>query len=358
MSEGLFPHIRQLIEKSGPISIASYMELALLHPEFGYYRNHDPLGQGGDFTTAPEISQMFGEMIGLWCADVWQQLGKPEKFVLLELGPGRGSLMRDALRATSKIPGFHQAVNLYLLESNATLQKMQQEKLAEHLPIYIEDLTELPALPLLVVANEFFDAMPIRQFEKNFQGWCERLVGLENERLGFTLWPLEPMLAQLIPSHMQDALPGTLYEVSLPSIAVVRNLAKHINRYGGAALLIDYGFIEASGKSTLQAVSNHQFSSVLTRPGEVDLTAHVDFGALRHIALGQNVQVSGPVGQGAFLQALGIELRAMQLKQRATPKQAQDIDAALERLIHPDQMGSLFKVMAITSSPISQVAGF
>ncbi len=354
----LLPIIRELIAANGPMTIASYMELALQHPEFGYYRHHDPLGQEGDFITAPEISQMFGEMIGLWCADVWKKLGSPEKFTLLELGPGRGTLMQDVLRATAKIHGFHQAVQLHLLESNQTLRKMQQEKLVEHLPIHLDDLSQLPELPTIIIANEFFDALPIRQFEKTFQGWAERLVMVVGDQLAFTTSPLDAMLLQLIPENLREANPGAFFEVSLPTTAIMRNLTKHIMRNKGAALIIDYGFAEASGQPTLQAVANHQFVDVLSRPGDVDLTAHVDFGMLRTVVSGQGVHILGPVGQGEFLQDLGIDIRAVQLKQHATPQQAADIEAALKRLTDSADMGTLFKVLAVTSSPLPSLAGF
>lgn len=351
-------HIRAVIAANGPISVASYMELALQHPEHGYYRQHDPLGADGDFITAPEISQMFGEMIGVWCADVWRHLGSPDKFVLLELGPGRGTLMQDALRATAKIQGFHQGLQLHVMESNQTLRKMQQEKLSEHLPIHIDDLTQLPDLPVIVVANEFFDALPLRQFEKTFQGWCERLVTVDGDKLVFTQAPLDAMLMQLIPENLREANPGVCFEVSLPSTAIMRSIAKHIMRNKGAALVIDYGFAEASGQPTLQAVAKHEYVDVLADPGEVDLTAHVDFGMLRTVAAGQGANILGPVPQGEFLQALGIELRAAQLKQHANPKQVADIDAALHRLIDPAEMGNLFKVLAVTSSNLTALAGF
>ena len=350
--------IKGIVETNGPLTVAGYMELALQHPEFGYYRKKEAIGHDGDFITAPEISQMFGEMLGLWCADLWRRMGSPEKFALLELGPGRGTLMQDALRASAKIPGFHQAMQLYLAETNAALRKLQEEKLAEHLPVYIGDISELPPLPLIAVANEFFDALPIRQFEKTFQGWCERMVTFENGKLAFMMKPLDPMFMQMIPSQFAEANPGTVYEACLPGMALARNLAQHIVRHGGVMLVIDYGYAEPSGAPTLQAVSNHQFASVLTRPGEVDLTAHVDFGRLRSIAHGQNAAISGPVGQGEFLQSLGIELRAVQLKQRATPQQAKDIDSALQRLIDPSQMGVLFKVMAIASPQLNDLDGF
>lgn len=350
--------VREIAEKKGPLSVAAYMELALQHPEFGYYRQKDPLGRTGDFITAPEISQMFGEMIGLWCADVWRQMGKPERFALLELGPGRGTLMQDALRATARITGFHAAMNLHLLESNKTLRAAQWEKLSAHVPVHMDDLTELPAMPTIVIANEFFDALPVRQFEKNFQGWCERLISVADDRLAFTLWPLDEPLLQFIPAHLREANPGTIYEVSLPSMPMVRTLAKHIVQQSGAMLMIDYGFVEPAGLSTLQAVSDHGYVDVLERPGEVDLTAHVDFGMLRTVAAGAGVKVMGPIGQGAFLQALGIDLRAAQLKREASSEQVATLDAALHRLTDASQMGNLFKAMAVASPSLSELAGF
>ena len=355
---GLGSHIKSIIEKSGPISLATYMDLALQHPEFGYYKHKDPLGSEGDFITAPEISQMFGEMIGLWCADIWQQMGKPSSFLLIECGPGRGTLIEDALRATSKISGFHEALDLYLLESNETLRQKQTEKLSSFKPTYIDDLNELPQKPMLLIANEFLDALPIRQFEKNFQGWCERLITVENDNFLFTLWPLDPILTRLIPANLRDANPGTVYEISPPSLGVVRTLSKQLLRNKGAALLIDYGFIEASGKPTLQAVSKHQFTDVLKDPGEIDITAHVDFGTLKSVAAAEGVIVSGPLGQGEFLNTLGIELRAVQLKQRTTPSEAKNIDLALHRLTNVSEMGSLFKVMSLSSPDLTELAGF
>jgi len=354
----LLAHIHDVIGKQGAISVADYMELALQHPEFGYYRKHDPLGREGDFITAPEISQMFGEMIGLWCADVWREMGKPEKFLMLELGPGRGTLMQDALRASAKINGFHQAMTLGLIESNLTLRSMQTEKLAAYNPVFLEDLAQMPWLPVLAIANEFFDALPIRQFEKNFQGWYERLVAVEQGKLIFTPWPLNENQLTFIPSNLRNAVPGSVYELSLPSLAVMRVLAQHISRHGGAALIADYGYAEPFGKPSLQAVAGHQYANVLDRPGEVDLTAHVDFSALANMAAAQETVVSGPIGQGEFLNALGMELRAIQLKQRATAEQAKAIDQALHRLTDSSQMGTLFKVMAISTPQLCPLPGF
>ena len=355
---GLLAHIRDLVQKTGPMSVADYMELALQHPELGYYRHGNPLGLTGDFITAPEVSQMFGEMIGLWCADIWRQMDSPEHFTLLELGPGRGTLMQDALRATAKKSGFHHAMELHLIESSQTLRKQQDEKLSVFLPRYIDDLFQLPAQPTLIIANEFFDALPIRQFEKTFQGWCERLITVDGDGLTFTIQPLDETMAKMIPDALREANPGTVYEISMPGMVLMRNLAKHIGAHGGALLVIDYGYAEYDGKPTLQAVSSHAFADVLANPGEDDLTALVDFTALKKAAQTQDVQVIGPVGQGEFLQALGIDLRAEQLKLHATPQQATDITSALHRLTDPSQMGTLFKAMAVTSKSLSDMPGF
>jgi NADH dehydrogenase [ubiquinone] 1 alpha subcomplex assembly factor 7 len=354
----LSPTLRALIEKAGALSVADYMHLAMQHPEFGYYRHGDPLGQGGDFITAPEISQMFGEMIGLWCADVWRQMGKPEEFVLFEMGPGRGTLMQDALRATAKITGFHKAKRLYLLDSSVTLRDTQREKLGIYEPLYITDLAELPPSPLIAVANEFFDALPIRQFEKGFHGWCERLVTMRDDALSFALSPADEALALLVPQRLREANPGTVYELSPASLHLMRDLARRIARHSGAALVVDYGYAEPDGKPTLQAVADHRYADVLANPGEADLTALVDFGMLARAGLSGGAMAFAPLAQGEFLRALGIEVRADQLKHRATPEQASAIDSALHRLTDPSHMGSLFKALAVAAPNLAELPGF
>lgn len=345
-------HIRDLIEIHGPISIADFMSLALQHPEHGYYRRHDPLGCAGDFITAPEISQMFGEMIGLWCAKVWHQMGMPEQFIVFELGPGRGTLMKDALRATANIAGFHQAMQIFMLESNSSLRDIQQGKLENYALHYVDRISQLPQQPILVIANEFFDALPIRQYEQTPRGWRERLVGIRNDHLCFVLSDQEPCLSYLPESFNGQNSPA-IYEVSPESLDIVSELAQHIARYDGAALIVDYGFEYSMGQSTFQALSKHKYVDVLSSPGDVDLTAHVDFGALRNAALQNNICVSKVVGQGKFLKNLGIELRANRLKNIATPEQVKTINSALDRLLNDDQMGCLFKVMAISSPQLS-----
>lgn len=334
------------------------MRLALQHPEFGYYRHGDPLGRAGDFVTAPEISQMFGELIGLWCAEMWRLMGCPSDVTLLEMGPGRGTLMQDAMRATAKIPGFHEAVTLHLLESSATLRARQEERLAPHHPVYIESLAALPPKPLIAVSNEFFDALPVRQFEKSFQGWCERCVGFAESGLVFTLTPPDEALKLLIPQTMHDAPPNAVYEISPAAVNAMRDVAQHVARFGGASLALDYGFVQPDGKPTLQAVRGHAYADVLKDPGEADLTALVDFGMLGRAAAAQGVTVYGPVGQGDFLRAMGIELRAEVLKRRATPEQVAAIDHALHRLTDAAEMGTLFKALAFSAKPVADMPGF
>jgi SAM-dependent MidA family methyltransferase len=340
----LLAYILEQISLRGVLSIAEYMDIALQHPEHGYYRKHDPLGRAGDFITAPEISQMFGEIIGLWCADMWRQIGKPKKFTLLELGPGRGTLMQDALRATQKISGFHQAMKLCLLESNATLRGQQRNKLENYNPAFLEKLDSLfyesgDTGPLIIIANEFFDALPVHQFEKTNEGWQERCIGAKGHGLGFTTRPIDTATKNLIPAELNDAGEGMIHEISPASIFFMQRITKYIKTHGGAAVVIDYGYTRSSGKPTLQAVSGHASVNVLERPGEVDLTAHVDFGVLQTITQGQVVT------QREFLRTLGIDIRAAQLKKKATAQQAQDVDTALHRLTDASQMGELFKVL-------------
>ena len=351
--------ITGVIQRHGPLTIAQFMELALQHPQYGYYRQHDPLGQGGDFITAPEISQCFGEMIGLWLADAWQKLGRPDPCILLELGPGRGTLLADALRATRKLPGFQAALQLYLLESNAALRAKQAAVLADYHPIHLDDVNDLPRLPTLLVANEFFDALSIRQFVKTADGWCERLVILdEQDQLVFTLAAPDPACRLLIPEPLHDAPDGFAYELSPNSLAIMQQLALRIAATGGAGLVIDYGYAVPAGQPTLQALAQHHYADILANPGQQDITAHVNFGLLKLAAERAGLGCVGPVGQGDFLQAMGIDLRASQLRQYATPTQTEAINAALHRLCDPAEMGVLFKVLGFVSPSTHDLAGF
>ena len=339
--------IREIIAAQGSISLAAYMELALQHPTYGYYRVREPVGRTGDFITAPEVSQMFGEMIGVWCAEAWRMLGKPDTFALVELGPGRGTMMRDILRATAHVAGFHDAKKLYLIDSDEALRGEQQATLGGYVPHYCADISELPPSPTLLVANEFFDALPVRQFEKTFQGWSERRVAVVEDALTLVLSPLDVVEANLIPAALREALPGTIVETSAQAQNLMRDVARHLVAYKGSMLLIDYGYVSPSGSATVQAVSQHAYADIFERPGEVDLTAHVDFTALSESAREVKAQVSDVIGQGEFLQNMGIDIRTENLKKHAAEPQSTDIDAALHRLTDSAQMGELFKVIEI-----------
>jgi SAM-dependent MidA family methyltransferase len=345
----LAPALERLIEAHGPISIARFMALALAHPRHGYYATRDPLGAAGDFVTAPEISQIFGELIGLALARHWLDLGSPAPFHLAELGPGRGTLMADLLRAAAIVPGFVAAHRLHLVETSPVLRQLQSARLAAGTPVWHETIGSLPAdAPLLLVANEFLDALPIRQLVRTEQGWQERLVALApGGGFAFTLERglsgLHPALARTFP----DAAPGAVRELAPAREALASELAQRLAAQGGMALLIDYGEWGTLG-DTLQAVRGHARAEPLDRPGEADLSAHVDFAALARAATGAGARVRGPLTQGELLGRLGIAQRLDRLLARATPAQAQRLEAAARRLVEPGQMGRLFKAIALT----------
>jgi SAM-dependent MidA family methyltransferase len=353
--------IRRIIAVDGPMSVAAFMRLCLGHPLHGYYTTRDPLGRGGDFITAPEVSQMFGELIGLWAAAVWQAMGAPARVALVELGPGRGTLMADALRAAHVAPAFAAALDVHLIETSPVLQRLQQERLAGvGVPIaWHRDLAELPDDPLVLIANEFFDALPVHQAVRTAAGWHERMVGIDGGRLAFALHPDPiPGFAAVLPRRLADAPAGAVYEWR--SGEVVAEAARRVAGHGGAALALDYGHRDSALGETLQAVGRHAFADPLTTPGEVDLTAHVDFAALARSAEAAGARVHGPVAQGEFLRRLGIEARAAALRANATAAQAADIDAALARLTGAgrDAMGELFKAIAFADPKLATLPGF
>ena len=353
--------IRDQIRSDGPLSLAQYMALALGHPRHGYYITRDPLGSAGDFTTAPEISQMFGEMIGLWCVDVWQNLGAPAPVRLVELGPGRGTLMADLLRAASVVPAFRAALDIWMVETSPVLTGLQQKALeAIEPPVHWTDhLASVPEGPALFIANEFFDALPVRQFQMTQRGWRERMVGLEGEGEGEGLiLALAPDAPGAIAANLPHTAPlGAVGELSPDSLGIVADLAGRIASAGGAALIIDYGPAESGLGDSVQAMKAHAFADILANPGEADLTAHVDFARLARAARSAGVQTFGPVGQGDFLHALGIAARATRLAAKGGSA-ADAVTAALHRLTAPDQMGTLFKVLALTQAGHPTPAGF
>ncbi|WP_414898203.1 class I SAM-dependent methyltransferase [Rhodovulum sp. YEN HP10] len=331
------------IAATGPISIAEFMTDCLMHPEHGYYSTRDPFGLSGDFTTAPEISQMFGELLGLWLAQVWLDQGAPAPFTLAELGPGRGTLMADLWRATRGVPGFHAAARLHLVETSPHLRARQRATLPEQDIAWLDSVDALPEAPLFLIANEFFDALPIRQFQRDAAGWCERLVGLHGGRLSLGLSAPLPLAA--LDHRLADTTPGDIVETCTAAEAILAHLAARISAHGGATLIVDYGGWHSLG-DTLQALRAHRPEPVLAHPGEADLTAHVDFEALARAATG--LQVSGPVPQGAFLERLGIAARTEILARNLAGDALAGHLAAHRRLTHPEEMGTLFKTLALT----------
>ena len=342
------------IAAHGPITIADYMVLALTHPEYGYYIRKDPLGANGDFTTAPEISQIFGELIGAWLVTQWIIMGKP-KAALAELGPGRGTLMADILRATSKVKGFHESISVHLMEVSPALRQKQWNSVAgKHTDIHWHlGFGEIPAKPLLLVANEFFDALPIRQFLHLSSGWKERKIGLDPRgKMHFILedaTPPEVLVHEPVADHY--------YEYSDAATLMAHVIGDRIIHHGGTALIIDYGS-EGGHADTFQAVKNHKYHDVLTDPGTADLTAHVDFYNLIHSAVAGGANVYGPVTQGAFLNALGAQERTEILLKKATAKQKKDLVSGLARLTQPEQMGELFKMLCLVHPDLPKPEGF
>ena len=351
--------IASLIAAQGPLSIAQFMAMSALDPQYGYYTTRDPLGLGGDFVTAPEISQMFGELAGLWCVQAWFDQGRPPHARLVELGPGTGSLMEDALRAAKLAPEFREAVEIVMVDANPALVARQKARLANagvSVTWQAQFDESLCNWPLFLIANEFFDALPIRQFVQTARGWCENMVTLDaNQNLALGLSPAPFPLD--IPSGRGEATDGAVYETSPASTALAEEIGRAIATRGGGALIVDYGYFGAGFGDTLQAVGEHQFRDVLTQPGEIDLSAHVDFEALAHAAKRGGAVSYGPVTQGELLTGLGILNRMMNL-QRQNPGDREEIAVAVDRLINPDQMGTLFKALAILPHGAPTPPGF
>jgi SAM-dependent MidA family methyltransferase len=348
--------LREMIAAEGPMPVSRFMALALGHPVHGYYINRDPFGREGDFTTAPEISQMFGELLGLWAATVWDEMGRPSPFRLVELGPGRGTLMADALRAARALPGFREAADLRLVETSPVLRGAQRRTLEPAgLPVvWHERMEDVPAGPTILLANEFLDALPIRQFARGETGWHERLVGLGPD--GGLVWGLAP---EPDPRMRRTGRIGEIAEASPAVETLVATVAALLVEGGGAALFIDYGHLRTGAGATLQAVSRHAFADPLASPGEADLTAHVDFEAVARAAREAGARVHGPITQGAFLRTLGIAARAERLARGAAPAGEAAIRAAERRLTgpSPDGMGDLFKVVALSDPALTALPG-
>jgi NADH dehydrogenase [ubiquinone] 1 alpha subcomplex assembly factor 7 len=353
----LLDEIRAMITERGPITVEQYMQLALTHPDLGYYMNRDPFGATGDFTTAPEISQMFGELIGLWAAEVWSSMGSPDPVRLVELGPGRGTLISDALRAARIVPAFRNALDVRLIETSPALATMQHELLVDCgvAVSWAQVLKEVPSGPAIVIGNEFLDALPVRQFLRVSGQWRERTVRLNSDgALAFDVADRpEPYIRAAAPN-------GEVLEVSPSGHRLMFELGTRLAKHGGAALLIDYGHGVTRFGDTLQALRAHRYIDPLAAPGDCDLTAHVDFAAMARSASAAGGAVYGPVDQGDFLRAIGIDLRTKALAERASSDRAEEFERARARLVGKGQgeMGGLFKAMAVADRRLRPPPGF
>lgn len=337
---GLRDQLIARIARTGPITVADYMAECLMHPTFGYYATRDPLGADGDFITAPEISQMFGELIGLALAQAWLDQGAPAPITLAELGPGRGTLMADALRATRTIPGFHDALEVHFVETSPVLKDVQSKAVPG--ATWHASVGTLPARPLFLVANEFLDALPIRQFTRAGNGWRERMIGVADDALNFGLSAAAPR-GQLA-HRLDDTSDGDVVEYCPALPGIVSAISERIAKSGGVALIIDYGDWQSLG-DTLQAVAGHDRADPLLDPGQADLTAHVDFAAIASNA--SPARYSKLTSQGVFLERLGITSRAQALAQNIGGAALEAHIAAHRRLTHPAEMGDLFKVIGL-----------
>lgn len=359
MTSPLAEKIRAIISAHGPISVTDYFALCLADPDHGYYKTRDPFGRGGDFITAPEVSQLFGEMVGVFLVHAWEQHLTPRRNVrIAEIGPGRGTMMADVLRVVQRLaPGLYGASTIHMIETSPTLREVQRSALEPHAGkvAWHQSFDEIPPGFLLLAANEFFDAVPFRQFVKTQAGFRERLVGIDGDgELAFMAGAggLDPAL--LPPGH-QIVPPGAIAEIAPARAAIMQLLSDRLFDGGGTALIVDYGHLASGFGDTLQAVYKHAFDPPLAHPGEADLTSHVDFSALADVARTRSVAVNGMMTQGEFLLKLGLIERAGALGRDRGQAERDTIRAAVERLAGngPNEMGDLFKVLAVSSPAVA-----
>ncbi|SOC04027.1 SAM-dependent MidA family methyltransferase [Rhodobacter sp. JA431] len=343
------------IAATGPVGLDSYMADCLMHPDHGYYATRDPFGRAGDFITAPEISQMFGEMLGLCLAQAWLDQGRPAPFILAECGPGRGTLMADVLRTIRTVPGMQEAAQVHLIEASSTLRELQCAKIAPQDVVFHESISSLPEAPLFLLANEFFDALPIRQFIRQGPGWAERQVGLQGDVLVPGLAPPAPLEA--LQHRLKDTREEDVVEICPAAAPIAGEIATRIAAHGGVALIVDYGHWHSLG-DTFQAVKDHAPCDPFAAPGEADLTAHVDFEPLAQAARAAGAQASAMTAQGVLLERLGITARAEALARKLDGAALQAHIAAHRRLTHPEEMGQVFQSLAIFPATAPLPPGF
>lgn len=352
--------LARMIEADGPMTVDRFFALALGHPEHGYYMGRDPFGRAGDFITAPEVSQMFGELVGIWCAAGWQMMDAPADWNLIELGPGRGTLMSDALRACSVMPSLRDGMTVHLVEMSPELRKVQAETLqrAGVEPVWHDRLEDVPDAPSLIIANEFFDALPVQQIQKQAGRWHERVVGVDADgALVFGL-TVDPVPEALVPGWAAGAEEGEIAELSPVREMAAKEIGRRITSHMGAALIIDYGHVRSGVGDTLQAIAKHQFADVLARPGEADITSHVDFEAVAAVITAAGAKAYGPVTQGEFLTRMGLREREEMLRKRADARARIRLSKGAQRLVAGNQMGQLFKVLAVTHPDMPKPAPF
>lgn len=345
----------RLISTDGPMPLSTYMTLCLHDPKDGYYATRPGLGR--DFITAPEISQVFGDLIGLWCADAWRQLGQPEPTILSEIGSGRATLMADALRATRQIEGFHDGLELQLIEASPALQQVQIERLRDRPPRFANSISELPNAPTILIANEYLDCLPTRQFVRDNEDWRERVVGADLEALSlrFGLSTDEAPDDAFPRTHTSDR---QCVEIQPGLDKLVGELSERADTgHPLIALFIDYGLTDIAPDDTLRAFQNGQQVDPLVAPGQSDLTVDVDFGRFKRLAERSGLKVYGPVEQGAFLLSLGAEQHLNNLAASAADN-GQSLYEGVKRLVDPSEMGSRFKVICISNVDSFSPAGF
>jgi len=362
----LTTHLKNLIAQTGAISMAQFMQIVLAHPDYGYYKTKEPFGIKGDFTTAPEISQLFGELIGIWAADIWLKMGSPTDIQLVEIGPGRGTLMDDLLRATKRVAGFHESISISMVETSKRLATIQHEKLKDKHPRikWLENISDVEKKPMILVTNELFDALPVHQYIKQNGQWFEKMLALDAAgELEFAICHSErseesnSYFKQIL-SYAQDESikDGATLEISPLAITIMEQICQHIKQHGGAALIIDYGYTKPEFKDTIHAILNHKHHGLLEDIGNADLSAHVDFGLLGNVAENSDLSVYGAISQGNFLRNMGIYFRIENLSKNANEQQRIDLKTASARLTEYTQMGKLFKALAVTSG--IEPAGF